>query len=90
MRHTVVLLPGLGFDMSSWYGICTPGPLPQTVHAKFTADLVRLLEASPLRGRLEEQGIDITASTPEQFAAHVRSETARWAKVVKAANLGPE
>ena len=79
-----------GFDVSSWYGICTPGPLPQAVHAKFNTDLVRLLEASPLRQRLEEQGIDVTPSTPEQFVAHVRSETARWAKVVKAANLGPE
>ena len=79
-----------GFDVSSWYGICTSGPLPQAVHAKFTADLVQLLEKPALRARLEEQGIDVTPSTPEQFAAHVRAETARWAKVVKAANLGPE
>ncbi|MEO8104238.1 MAG: tripartite tricarboxylate transporter substrate binding protein [Betaproteobacteria bacterium] len=79
-----------GFDVSSWYGICTSGPLPQAVHAKFTADLVQLLEKPALRARLEEQGIDVTPSTPEQFVAHVRAETTRWAKVVKAANLGPE
>jgi len=79
-----------GFDVSSWYGICTPGPLPPAVHTKFTADLLQLLQKSALRGKLEEQGIDITAGTPEQFVAHVRKETERWTKVVKAAGLGPE
>jgi len=79
-----------GFDVSSWYGICTPGPLPPAVHTKFTADLLQILQKSALRGKLEEQGIDITAGTPEQFVAHVRKETERWTKVVKAAGLGPE
>jgi tripartite-type tricarboxylate transporter receptor subunit TctC len=79
-----------GFDVSSWYGVCTPGPLSKAVHAKFTADLVALLEKSALRERLETQGIDVTPSTPEQFVAHVRKETERWTKVVKEANLGPE
>ena len=79
-----------GFDVSSWYGICTPGPLPKAVHAKFNADLVQLLEKPALKGRLEEQGIEVTPSTPEQFVAHVRKETERWTRVVKEANLGPE
>ena len=79
-----------GFDVSSWYGVCTPGPLPAAVHAKFTADLLQLLQKPALRGKLEEQGIDVTAGTPEQFAAHVRKETERWTKVVKAAGLPPE
>jgi tripartite-type tricarboxylate transporter receptor subunit TctC len=79
-----------GFDVSSWYGVCTPGPLPAAVHAKFTADFLQVLEKPALRAKLEEQGIDITAGTPEQFVAHVRKETERWTKVVKAAGLGPE
>jgi len=79
-----------GFDVSSWYGICTPGPLPKAVHEKFTADLLQLLEKPALRVKLEEQGIDVTPGTPEQFVAHVRKETERWTKVVKAAGLGPE
>jgi tripartite-type tricarboxylate transporter receptor subunit TctC len=44
----------------------------------------------PLKTNLEEQGVEVTPSTPEQFVAHVRSETAKWRKVVKEANLGPE
>jgi tripartite-type tricarboxylate transporter receptor subunit TctC len=54
------------------------------------ADLVGVLSGGTLRQRLEEQGVEVTPSTPEQFVAHVRSETAKWAKVVKEANLGPE
>ena len=79
-----------GFDVSSWYGVCTPGPLPTAIHTKFTADLLQLLEKPALRTKLEEQGIDVTPGTPEQFVAHVRKETERWTKVVKAAGLGPE
>jgi len=79
-----------GFDVSSWYGICTPGPLPKAVHEKFTADLVQLLNQPALRKRLEDQGIDVKSSTPEEFVAYVRKETQRWTKVVKAAGLGPE
>jgi tripartite-type tricarboxylate transporter receptor subunit TctC len=79
-----------GFDVSSWYGVCTPGPLPAAVHTKFTADLLQLLQRPALKGKLEEQGIDVTAGTPDQFVAHVRKETERWTKVVKAAGLGPE
>ena len=60
------------------------------MHGKFNADLVHVLDKSALKGRLEDQGIDVTPSTPEQFVAHVKNETVRWAKVVKAANLGPE
>jgi len=79
-----------GFDVSSWYGICTPGPLSKPVHEKFTADMVHVLEKSALRQQLEDQGIAVRSSTPEEFVAHVKAETARWAKVVKAANLAPQ
>jgi tripartite-type tricarboxylate transporter receptor subunit TctC len=60
------------------------------VLAKFNADLVSVLSGGTLRQRLEEQGVEVTPSTPEQFAAHVRTETAKWTKVVREANLGPE
>ena len=79
-----------GYDVSSWYGICAPAGLPKPVLAKFNADLVGVLSGGTLRQRLEEQGVEVTPSTPEQFVAHVRSETVKWAKVVKEANLGPE
>ncbi|MGZ5178270.1 MAG: hypothetical protein ACXWCW_29455, partial [Burkholderiales bacterium] len=54
--------------------------------AKLTADLHKVL-AGPLKKRLEDEGIDVTPSTPEQFAAHAKSEIEKWTKVVIAAKL---
>jgi tripartite-type tricarboxylate transporter receptor subunit TctC len=56
------------------------------VLTKLTADLHKVL-AGPLKARLEDQGIDVTPTTPEQFVAHVKAEIDKWTKVVVAAKL---
>ena len=76
-----------GYDVSSWYGICAPAGLPKAVHAKLNAGLVKVLGAPELQQRMEDQGIDVKPSTPEEFVAFVRSETAKWVKVVNEAGL---
>jgi tripartite-type tricarboxylate transporter receptor subunit TctC len=75
-----------GYDVTGWYGICTQAKVPQPILNKLTADLHKVL-AGPLKPRLEEQGIEVTPTTPEQFAAHVKSEIEKWTKVVVAAKL---
>jgi len=75
-----------GYDVTGWYGICTQSKVPQPVLAKLNADLHKVL-AGPLKPRLEEQGIDVTPTTPEQFAAHAKAEIEKWTKVVVAAKL---
>lgn len=76
-----------GYDVTGWYGLCTQSKVPQAVLAKLNADGNRVL-AGPLKKRLEEQGIAVaSATTPAQFAAHVKSEIAKWTKVVRDANL---
>jgi tripartite-type tricarboxylate transporter receptor subunit TctC len=79
-----------GYDVTGWYGLCTQSKVPQAIVARINADLNRLLTASPLRKRLEEQGIDVAPSTPEEFAAYVKSEIAKWTKVVQEAKLEAE
>ena len=76
-----------GYDVASWYGICAPAGLPKAVHAKLNVGLVTVLGSPELQRRMEDQGIDVKSSTPEEFVAHVRRETAKWAKVVKEAGL---
>ncbi len=78
-----------GYDVTGWYGICTQSKVPQPVLAKLTADLHKVL-GGPLRARLEDQGIDVTPTTPEQFMAHVKLEIEKWTKVVAAAKLEGE
>jgi tripartite-type tricarboxylate transporter receptor subunit TctC len=75
-----------GYDVTGWYGICTQSKVPQPIVNKLTADLHKVL-AGPLKAKLEEQGVDVTPTTPEQFVAHVKTEIAKWTKVVAAAKL---
>ena len=76
-----------GYDVASWYGICAPAGLPKAVHAKLNASLLKILGSPDLKQRMEDQGIDVKPSSPEEFVAFVRRETVKWAKVVKEAGL---
>ena len=76
-----------GFDVSAWYGICTQSKVPQAIVAKLSADLNKVLASPTLKKRLEDQAIDVTPTAPDQFLAHIKSETAKWTKVVKEAGL---
>jgi tripartite-type tricarboxylate transporter receptor subunit TctC len=75
-----------GYDVTGWYGLCTQSKVPQPVLAKLHADGAKIL-SGPLKKRLEDQGITVEQSTPEQFSAHVKSEIAKWTKVVQDSKL---
>ncbi len=75
-----------GYDVTGWYGLCTQSKVPQPILARLNTDANKLL-AGPLKKRLEDQGISVTPATPEEFAAHVKSEIAKWTKVIKEAKL---
>lgn len=79
-----------GYDVTGWYGLCTQSRVPPAIVAKINADANKLLAGVVLKKRLEDQGIDVTPTTPERFLEHVRSETDKWTKVVKEANLPGE
>ena len=70
-----------GYDVTGWYGLCTQSKVPQPVLAKLHADGAKVLSGL-LKKRLEDQGITVEQATPEQFATHVKTEIAKWTKVV--------
>jgi tripartite-type tricarboxylate transporter receptor subunit TctC len=72
------------FEASSWFGLLGPAELPREIVAKLQAEVARALNGSELRAKLVQQGADPVGSTPEEFAAYMRAETAKWAKVVRA------
>jgi len=76
-----------GYEVNGWYGICSP-KLPRPLEMKINADLIKVLASAALKQRLDDQGIDVQSSTPEELVAHVRAEIAKWTKVVKEASLG--
>ena len=79
-----------GYEVTGWYGICTQSKVPQPILTKLNQDLNKALNGPVLRKRLEEQGIEVTPSTPEQFVEHVKTEIVKWTKVVREAGLAAE
>jgi tripartite-type tricarboxylate transporter receptor subunit TctC len=72
-----------GFDASSWFGLVGPAALPREIAMKVQSDIAAALKEPALREKFIQQGADPVANTPEQFGEYMRSETAKWAKIVK-------
>lgn len=73
-----------GYDSSSWFGVLAPAGTPANVVTKLQQSIVKVLQLADVRDRLLSQGLDPVGSTPEEFAATIKSEIVKWAKVVKA------
>ena len=76
-----------GYDMSNWYGLLVPGGTPQASIMKLQGEIARILNLPEIRGRLEKQGADVIASTPDEFMAFLKREMEKDAKIVKAAGM---
>lgn len=81
-------LPGYG--ASGWYGLAAPAATPKDILARLNAEAVRALRSPDVAEKLSSQGAEPMPGTPEEFAAFIRSEIDKWAKVVKAANMRAE
>jgi tripartite-type tricarboxylate transporter receptor subunit TctC len=73
------------FEASSWFGLLGPAGMPREIAMKIQAEVVRVLKIPEIRDKLIQQGVDPVGSTPDEFAAYIKSETEKWAKVVKMA-----
>ena len=79
-----------GFEVTSWYGACAPAGTPAPVLSKLHADLTRVLLASDVQQRMIELVIEPAPTSREAFTAFIRTETQRWAQVVKDAGLAQQ
>ena len=73
-----------GYEASSWFGVLAPAGTPKDIVEKLSQAIAKSLQTAEIRDRLASQGADAVGNTPEQFAAHIKSEIDKWAKVVKA------
>lgn len=80
-----------GFDTATWSGLYVPAATPRDIVKRIHADITRIQTAPEFRKRMLDQGIDQSdADTPEKHAAFVKSETAKWSKVIREAGVRAE
>ena len=79
-----------GYESAQWYGVLAPAGTPREIVARLHAEIVRALKHTEVQGRLAADGADPVGSTPEEFAAFIKSEIDKWARVARAAGIQPE
>lgn len=75
------------FDASSWNGILVPAGTPRAIINKLNSELVKILHAPNVLDRLESDGPIPVGNSPQEFAAHIKAEQAKWSKVIREAHV---
>ena len=73
-----------GYEASAWQGMVVAAGTPADVVARLNREILSILQTPQVREKLTADGAELSATTPEQFTNYIRSETAKWANVVKA------
>ncbi len=79
-----------GFEVTAWFGLLVPTATPPAVIAKINSDAVRVLNMADIKERFLTQAAEPVGNKPEEFAAFIQAEIAKWAKVIKASGAKPE
>ena len=79
-----------GFEGGAWYGLLAPAATPRATLERLNGEIVRILKLPDIQQRLHNEAYNVIADTPDQFAAAIRAELAKWAPIVKQAGLRAE
>jgi len=74
---------GYPIDIDTWYGLLAPAGTPGEFITKLNAETVRVLNLAELRERTRSQGIELAGSTPEEFAAFMKTDIAKWTQAIR-------
>lgn len=78
-----------GYNTGTWWGVLAPGKTPQPAVARLNGAINQMLKSDEMRTRLASEGAEPVTKTPEEFTALIKSDIARWLKVVKERNITP-
>jgi len=76
-----------GFDATTWLGLVGPAGMPAEAVARINAETVKILARADVKDKLVQEGSEPTPGTPQQFAAHIRAEHAKWGTLIREANI---
>src|SRR5438094_927724 len=79
-----------GLVAVNWWGVFMPAGTPKAITDKFHADLVKAMQDAEVKKKFADLGVEAVHSTPEQFVAFMKSETAKYAKLIKEAGIKVE
>ena len=72
-----------GYEFSAWYGVLIPAATPRHFVSAWNAAIVKAMRAPDMSERIAREGAEVIASTPAEFGAYMKTELAKWAKIVK-------
>lgn len=79
-----------GYHVTQWQGILAPARTPAAIVARLNAEIIKAITAPDVTRRLAADGAEPVGSTPEHFAAHIKSEVAHWGPLIKSSGAKPE
>src|SRR5262245_14307963 len=79
-----------GYESVQWFGMLIPAGTSKEIISRLHQEMTRAVRAPDMKERLNSLGLDVVASTPDEFGAYIKSETEKWAKVIKTMGIKPE
>jgi len=76
-----------GYEVTNWFGMVVPAATPRDIIARLHGEILKVLRLPEVRNSLIAQGTEPVGSSPEEFRAFMKSEAAKWARVIKEANI---
>jgi len=76
-----------GYDVTHWYGMWGPKGIPREIVMRWNREVARVLNTDTMKKWLEREGLELAGGPPEEFFDRIRSDTAKWKKVVKEAKI---
>jgi tripartite-type tricarboxylate transporter receptor subunit TctC len=79
-----------GYELDPWFGVFGPAGMPKAVTDRLHGEIARILRAADMKDHLNSLGAEPVGNTPAQFAAHIKAEIGKYAKIVKTAGIKVE
>jgi tripartite-type tricarboxylate transporter receptor subunit TctC len=79
-----------GFEATAWFGLLAPAGTPATIARKLHLETVKVLGQAEVRAKLTDHGFEVFGNSPDEFAAAIKSEIPKWAKLIKESGIKPD